>query len=260
MTAKLQAPLLRNRTDLESHNSMTSEGELLVRELRIEMMQLQASAVPPGPTRNSVIQHWRFWMCRQEAQIKNQKAEIKKSSTKFRINAGLSEQLGWCEPQFGPRCLCWWQYWYIDFICKPSHGTNNQSPTTSRGPRVVPTKNALKCRKQHHNWLQLRVHHQRATRKLNCQYNNSSIPSTFKRTQEDPDRELQETSYHSRRKSSIREEITYRQTDCLDDLRLLQYMRRQWSHLELQRRIESSFARTTTFKPSTQSGIKDFQQ
>ena len=30
-------------------------------------------------------------------------------------------------------------------------------------------------------------------------------------------RKLQETSRHSRRQSSIREEIIYRQTDCLDD-------------------------------------------
>ena len=30
------------------------------------------------------------------------------------------------------------------------------------------------------------------------------------------------TSHHSRKKSSVREEITYRQTDCLEDLRLLQ--------------------------------------
>ena len=59
---------------------MTSEGVLSVRELRIEMMKLQASAVPPDPTRNSVIQHWRFGMCRQEAQIENEKAEIKESS------------------------------------------------------------------------------------------------------------------------------------------------------------------------------------
>ena len=38
------------------------------------------------------------------------------------------------------------------------------------------------------------------------------------RTQENPNRKFQETSHHSYRKSSIREEITYRQTDCLDDL------------------------------------------
>ena len=43
-----------------------------------------------------------------------------------------------------------------------------------------------------------------------------------KRTQENPIWKLQKTSDHSRRQSSIREEITYRQTDCLDDLRRLQ--------------------------------------
>ena len=54
-----------------------------------------------------------------------------KSSTRCRVNAGLSEQCGWSPPQFGSRCLCWWQYWHIDVINKPSYGTSNQSPTTS---------------------------------------------------------------------------------------------------------------------------------
>ena len=43
-----------------------------------------------------------------------------------------------------------------------------------------------------------------------------------KRTQETLNRKLEETSHHSRMQSSIREAISHRQTDCLDDLRLLQ--------------------------------------
>ena len=43
----------------------------------------------------------------------------------------------------------------------------------------------------------------------------------------DPYRKLQETSQHSRRQSSIREDITYSQGDCLDDLRLHQHSWRQ---------------------------------
>ena len=64
---KFEALFQRHRTDLESHESRTSEGEILVRELRTENMQLQASAVPPEPTRDSVIQDLRFGMNRQEA-------------------------------------------------------------------------------------------------------------------------------------------------------------------------------------------------
>ena len=40
-----------------------------------------------------------------------------------------------------------------------------------------------------------------------------------KRTQEDPNWKLRETSHHNRRKSSIREEITYSETDGKDELR-----------------------------------------
>ena len=67
-----------------------------------------------------------------------------------------------------------------------------------------------------------------------------------------PHRTLQETSHHSRRQSSIGEEITYRQTDCLDDLRLF----------KIRGDIEAilDFRRTTTFRPSTLSGMKYYQQ
>ena len=51
---KFDAPLLRNRTDLESHKSS-------------ELMHLRASADPPDPTRDSVIQDLRLEMDCQEA-------------------------------------------------------------------------------------------------------------------------------------------------------------------------------------------------
>ena len=72
-------------------------------------------------------------------------------------------------------------------------------------------------------------------------------------TQEDPNWELQETSHHSRRQSSIREEITYRQTDFLDDLRLLRDSWRQWSHLGLQKFIDSPIQERQRSGFSTQS-------
>ena len=50
--AKFQAPS-RNRTELESYKFRTSGGLQTVRELRSEIMQLQASAVPPNFTRDS---------------------------------------------------------------------------------------------------------------------------------------------------------------------------------------------------------------
>ena len=56
--------LLRNRTDLESHKSRTSEGQQLVLELRSEIVQLQASAVPLDLTRDL------------EAEIESQKTEV----------------------------------------------------------------------------------------------------------------------------------------------------------------------------------------
>ena len=52
--------------------------------------------------------------------------------------------------------------------------------------------------------------------------NRQTISGLRKRTQKNPNRKLQETSHHSRKQSSIGEEITYGQTVFLDDLRLFQ--------------------------------------
>ena len=49
-------------------------------------------------------------------------------------------------------------------------------------------------------------------------------------------------------KSSIREEIAYRQTDCLNDLRVLQKQVRQFSRLGLQRRNECSTKKSDNFQ------------
>ena len=54
---------LRNRTNLELHESRTSEGQQIIRELRREVVQMKASAVPADLTR-------------LEAKIENQKYEI----------------------------------------------------------------------------------------------------------------------------------------------------------------------------------------
>ena len=75
-------------------------------------------------------------------------------------------------------------------------------------------------------------------------------------TQEDPNTKLQETSYHSRRKGTIGEEIPNRQTDCVDDLRRLHKsvatMKPSWTSENYQQ----SNCRTTTSRPSTRSGTK----
>ena len=55
----------------------TSEGLQLVRELHMEVKQLQASAVPPDLTQDFVIQDWKFGMNREEATIESQKADVK---------------------------------------------------------------------------------------------------------------------------------------------------------------------------------------
>ena len=41
-----------NRTDLESRKSRKSEGQQIIRDLRSEVMQLNASTIPPNLTRN----------------------------------------------------------------------------------------------------------------------------------------------------------------------------------------------------------------
>ena len=80
-----------------------------------------------------------------------------------------------------------------------------------------------------------------------------------KRTQDDPNRKLKETSHHSSRQSSSREEVTHRQTDCLDYPRLLSKavttMKPSWTSA-----IYQKVQRATAFKLSTQSGSKYYQQ
>ena len=75
--------IMRNRADLESHKSRTSEGQQVTRELHSENMQLQASALEPDPTQDFVIQDWMFGMNRQEAAVECQKAETKSLQRDF---------------------------------------------------------------------------------------------------------------------------------------------------------------------------------
>ena len=50
--ATFDAPSSRNRTNMESHESRTSEDKEIIRELRSEVAQMRASAVPPSLTRD----------------------------------------------------------------------------------------------------------------------------------------------------------------------------------------------------------------
>ena len=74
-------------TNLEPHESRTSGGQLLVREVRSEIMQLQALAVAPVSTRDSVIQDERLGMKRRDWKPKGRGW---KSSKGLRTNAGPS--------------------------------------------------------------------------------------------------------------------------------------------------------------------------
>ena len=57
---------------VESHDSRTSEGQQLVCELRGEIMQLKASALPPNLTRDL------------EAKIENQRTDVFKERSQHR--------------------------------------------------------------------------------------------------------------------------------------------------------------------------------
>ncbi len=115
--AKCGAQLFRNRTNLESHESRTSEDQQVIRDLRSEGVHVRAPAVPPNLTRNL------------EAKMESQKCEI--------------QSVRGDQPQFDSMCLCWWECCYIDIICQQNHGTSNQSSTTSWGwPPAILTKRA----------------------------------------------------------------------------------------------------------------------
>ena len=80
---------MKTRTNLESHESRTPEGQQIVREIRNDIMELKVSAAPPDLTRDF------------EAKIESQKNSM--SSKGSTIKAGL---LGRIEPQFDSICLC----------------------------------------------------------------------------------------------------------------------------------------------------------
>ena len=83
----------RNRTHLESHESRTSEDQLVVRDLRSEVTQSKASAVASNLARNL------------EAKIVSQKHEIQSLQKRHTDNTRFAEQLGRSKAQFGSRCL-----------------------------------------------------------------------------------------------------------------------------------------------------------
>ena len=67
----------RNGADMESSKSKTSEEQQFIRELQSEILQLQASAVPPDLTQYFVIQDMMYGMNRQEATSQSHKVEMK---------------------------------------------------------------------------------------------------------------------------------------------------------------------------------------
>ena len=82
MTAKFDALCLRNRTNLESREARTSEGQHVIRELRITAMQLKTSVVPPNLTTDL------------DAMVGSQKYEIQSRQTNLLTTQDSFEQLG----------------------------------------------------------------------------------------------------------------------------------------------------------------------
>ena len=87
--ARFDALCFRNRTNLEFHESKTSEYQQIFLDFRSEIMQLKASAAPPYFTRN----------------IEASKKRDSKSSNRSTDNTRFTEQLGRSKPQLDSRCL-----------------------------------------------------------------------------------------------------------------------------------------------------------
>ena len=204
--AKVEAQLFRNRADLESPKSGISEGEHLIRELHSEIAQ-----------------------CMQKLAVSHSRLKVWDGSPRAPTESPEAET------KSPPRDL------------EPA-----QSPTTSWvWPRAVPTKKAFKAEsrtkfgstapKANEVSLILRISQSRNAvdwwiwgcqkcwwshdfsifyRKTDTGLRESWCQDC-KRSRQDLNRETQETSYHSRRKSSIWEAITNGLTDCLGDPRLL---------------------------------------
>ena len=134
--------IVKESTDLESHISRTSEGQLLVRELRSEIMQLQAWPVPPDITRDLVIQDMGSGMTRQQPKTENQKAETHflqrdQESTQDALN-NLDEVN-----------LHWTRGVYVD----DSVGTSISSVSRVPEPAISLVSESIQCPKQHQNLL-----------------------------------------------------------------------------------------------------------
>ena len=118
---------MRNRADLESHKSRTSEGQQLTRELHSENMQLQASALKPDPTQDFVIQDWRCGMNRHEAAVESQKAETESLQRDFESTQNSLNN--WEEANLTSVPGVYVNS--VDIIGKQNFRTSNHSPSTS---------------------------------------------------------------------------------------------------------------------------------
>ena len=119
----------------------------------------------------------RIWPEILKQRIEGQKCEIQNSSKRSTDNTRVIEQLGWSQPHFDSRCLCWWKSCYIDIICQPNYGTSNQSSTTTgKSPRAVLTEGALNAKSS----INIDCRSDYATiEHLENSSDNSSIPTTF---------------------------------------------------------------------------------
>ena len=141
---KVEAQLSSNRQTRISQNPDFSKDRNYSRVTQRNHAKKQASAVPPDITRFLAIQdrndspRGKYW--KPKGRVKS----LEKSWKRSRSDAGLSNQVGWRPLRFDSRCLCWWRYWYVDIISKPSDGTSNQPPTSSMGwHRAGPTHGAF---------------------------------------------------------------------------------------------------------------------
>ena len=136
---KLMLQFQRNRTNMESHEPRTSKGQQMIRELRSEVMQMQASAVSPNPTRDL------------EAKIQSQK-KYEIQSLPRDLQKTQDSLKSWDEVNLNS----------IEDVCvDDSVSTSTSGVSRSTEPLI---SHLIQFRK-HQNWLHPSIRHKRGSRK-----------------------------------------------------------------------------------------------
>ena len=130
-------------------NPRKSEGQLLIREFRREVLQMKASVVPPNLTRNleALIESQKIEIQSLQRDVQSTQDSLNRTLIRFKVSVLMKLLLDGYHPS-------------ADF----TEPAISHLPQSGGEPEL-----RIQCREQHQTWLQLPGRYQRASGKLQWQ-------------------------------------------------------------------------------------------